>query len=210
MQIKGNFKALRHWPLCREFTGTGELSAQRPVTRQMFPFDDVIMQWNKWSSWHVTQKNNKYGVLVHSIQIDPRSTDIKGLCTSTRSWLYTEPNQFPIAHMTLMATGCGCRFYSSRSLVRLVFDYLNGTHKTRERRTECSGGRNWNLRKLYNIYIWNVAIFLWPFWHAMILFLSRHLQNVLWVIENNFIIVSCVSCVFGGDRLVLIVTRGLG
>ena len=27
----------------REFTGTGEFPAQRPVTRKMFPFDDVIM-----------------------------------------------------------------------------------------------------------------------------------------------------------------------
>ena len=29
MQIKENIKALRHWPLCGEFTGTGEFPAQR-------------------------------------------------------------------------------------------------------------------------------------------------------------------------------------
>ena len=28
-QIKENVKAPRHWPLCREFTGTGEFPAQR-------------------------------------------------------------------------------------------------------------------------------------------------------------------------------------
>ena len=28
-QIKENTKAPRHWPLCREFTGTGEFPAQR-------------------------------------------------------------------------------------------------------------------------------------------------------------------------------------
>ena len=28
MQIKENIKAPRHWPLCREFTGTGEFPAQ--------------------------------------------------------------------------------------------------------------------------------------------------------------------------------------
>ena len=28
-QIKENIKAPRHWPLCREFTGTGEFAAQR-------------------------------------------------------------------------------------------------------------------------------------------------------------------------------------
>ena len=45
-QIKENIKAPRHWPLCGEFTGTGEFPAQsasNQVTRKMFPFDDVIM-----------------------------------------------------------------------------------------------------------------------------------------------------------------------
>ena len=28
-QIKENIKALRHWPLCGEFTGTGEFPAQK-------------------------------------------------------------------------------------------------------------------------------------------------------------------------------------
>ena len=28
-QIKENIKAPRHWPLCEEFTGTGEFPAQR-------------------------------------------------------------------------------------------------------------------------------------------------------------------------------------
>ena len=40
-QPKEIIKTLRHWPLCEEVTG--ELPAQRPVTRKMFPFDDVIM-----------------------------------------------------------------------------------------------------------------------------------------------------------------------
>ena len=37
-QVKGNIKAPRHWPLCGEFTGD-----KWPVTRKMFPFDDVIV-----------------------------------------------------------------------------------------------------------------------------------------------------------------------
>ena len=37
-----NIKTTRHWPLWGEFTETGEFPAQRPVTRKMFPFDDVI------------------------------------------------------------------------------------------------------------------------------------------------------------------------
>ena len=43
-QIKENIKAPRHWSFCGEFTGTGEIPAQKwPVTWKMFPFDDVIM-----------------------------------------------------------------------------------------------------------------------------------------------------------------------
>ena len=40
-QMKENIKAPRHWPLC------GELSGDRPVTRKMFPFHDVIMLINR-------------------------------------------------------------------------------------------------------------------------------------------------------------------
>ena len=36
-------QSTRHWPLCGEFTGTGEFPHKGPVTRKMFPFDDVIM-----------------------------------------------------------------------------------------------------------------------------------------------------------------------
>ena len=46
-QIKENIKAPRRWPLCGEFTG------DRPVTRKMFPFDDVIMvkDMTLWGYW---------------------------------------------------------------------------------------------------------------------------------------------------------------
>ena len=44
-QIKENIKVPRHWFLCGEFTGTVEFPAQRPVTRKIFPVDDVIMSF---------------------------------------------------------------------------------------------------------------------------------------------------------------------
>ena len=45
-QIKENIKALRHWPLSREFTGDRWiLRTKGPVSRKMFPFDDVIMNY---------------------------------------------------------------------------------------------------------------------------------------------------------------------
>ena len=43
-QIKENIKAPRHWPLYGEFIGDRWIPrTKRPVTRKMFPFDDVIM-----------------------------------------------------------------------------------------------------------------------------------------------------------------------
>ena len=46
-QIKENINAPRHWPLCAELTG--EFPAHKgPVTREMFPFDDVIMWSPLW------------------------------------------------------------------------------------------------------------------------------------------------------------------
>ena len=50
-QIKENSKASRHWPLCGEFTGERGIHRwpvnsphKGPLTRKMFPFDDVIMR----------------------------------------------------------------------------------------------------------------------------------------------------------------------
>ena len=49
-QIKENIKAPRHWPLCGEFTGGPVNSPHKgPVTRKMFPFDDVIMWYGTGS-----------------------------------------------------------------------------------------------------------------------------------------------------------------
>ena len=43
-QIKESIKAPRHWPLRGEFTGDRLIPRTNgPVTRKMFPFDDVIM-----------------------------------------------------------------------------------------------------------------------------------------------------------------------
>ena len=43
-QIKENIKALRHWPLCGEFTGDRWIPRTKGQERgKKFPFDDVIM-----------------------------------------------------------------------------------------------------------------------------------------------------------------------
>ena len=45
-QIKENIKAPRHWPLCGESVNSPH---KWPVTRKMFPFDDVIMYYYRLS-----------------------------------------------------------------------------------------------------------------------------------------------------------------
>ena len=42
-QIKGNIKALRHWPLWGNSPVTGEFPTQRASNAEMFPSDDVII-----------------------------------------------------------------------------------------------------------------------------------------------------------------------
>ena len=42
-QIKENIKAPRHWPLCGEFTGTGEFPAQMANNAENVSIEDVIM-----------------------------------------------------------------------------------------------------------------------------------------------------------------------
>ena len=43
-KVKENIKSPRHWPLCGAFTGDRWIPPHKwPVTRKMFPFDDIIM-----------------------------------------------------------------------------------------------------------------------------------------------------------------------
>ena len=53
-QIKGNIKAPRHWPLCGEFTGTGEFPAQRASNAE-----NVSIWWR-----HHVQKRACYWLLI--------------------------------------------------------------------------------------------------------------------------------------------------
>ena len=64
-QIKESIKAPRHWHLCREFTGGRSFPAHKwPVTRNMFTFDDVIMQ--------NTKKREPYAWFMGSNLVDNR------------------------------------------------------------------------------------------------------------------------------------------
>ena len=43
-QIKENIKTPRNWPLCGNSPLTSEFPAKKPITREMFLFDDVIIK----------------------------------------------------------------------------------------------------------------------------------------------------------------------
>ena len=60
-QIKENIKALRHWPLCGDFTGPVNSLHKWPVTRKMFPFDDVIMQLIRSAAKHQWETSSGWG-----------------------------------------------------------------------------------------------------------------------------------------------------
>ena len=57
MQIKENIKAPRHWPLCGEFTGTGEFPAQRAS------YAEYVSIW--WRH-HVNQNKKK---IIHKMHL---------------------------------------------------------------------------------------------------------------------------------------------
>ena len=64
-EIKENIKAPRHWPLWGEFTGHRWIPRKKPVTRKMFPFDDIIMSYGVTKPQWVNYWNNLY--MFHSI-----------------------------------------------------------------------------------------------------------------------------------------------
>ena len=51
VNIKENNKGLRHWPLWGNPPVTGSSPHKGPVTRKMFPFDDVIMCRSVYIPW---------------------------------------------------------------------------------------------------------------------------------------------------------------
>ena len=68
-QIKENIKAPRHWPLCGEFTGTGEFTAQ------MASYAENISIWWRHREWRqfgiITALNSHEHVSKGSLNTDP-------------------------------------------------------------------------------------------------------------------------------------------
>ena len=59
-RTKKNIKAPRHWHLCGEITAvTDEFPHKWPVTRKMFSFDDVIMEYMWIDQYQAISRQNK-------------------------------------------------------------------------------------------------------------------------------------------------------
>ena len=87
-QIKGNIKAPRHWPLCGEFTGDRWIPRLKwPVTRKMFPFDDVIMSIMK-----LTRLYRPHTLLsINPITSHYLACHSRVYCTWTKVWIINHP-----------------------------------------------------------------------------------------------------------------------
>ena len=73
----------RNWPLCGEFTGPGEVSTQRPVTRS---FDALICVWiNGWvnnrEAGDLRRQRGHYDVIVMTELVDCRQLHL------SRTWI---------------------------------------------------------------------------------------------------------------------------
>ena len=112
-------KVPRHWPLCGEFTGTGEFLAQTASNAEKkFPFDDVIMTTFRrpkratgsvaWWSHHITifamwlvhkRYLNIWLMVKHNINLCyslfDTDTTLKIQCQFTQYW-YNYPTPFHI------------------------------------------------------------------------------------------------------------------
>ena len=104
MQIKENIKAPRHWPLCGEFTGTGEFPAQRACYAENVSIWWRHHVWNLFchlkpkfldqevtTSWlrSLLNKIFIYACMWHECPLSPR-----GVQLFLNYWLVCLPNQF--------------------------------------------------------------------------------------------------------------------
>ena len=99
-RIKENIKDPRHWPLCGEFTGDrwiprrGPVNSPHkwPVTRKLFPFDDVIMDLARTHCNIVTSSHIGW---VHTTKGSLQITFVfeRGHCKMRRSETYQSVNE---------------------------------------------------------------------------------------------------------------------
>ena len=68
-QIKENIKVPRHWPFVGYSPETGEFPHKGPVTRKMFPFDDVIICWDIWWCRGTVMTAREINVRLHNTNL---------------------------------------------------------------------------------------------------------------------------------------------
>ena len=65
MQIKENIKASRHWPLCGEFTGTGEFPAQRASNAE-----NISIWWRHHDEHQADNKSHDQHISCNTLSND--------------------------------------------------------------------------------------------------------------------------------------------
>ena len=83
-QIKENIKAPRHWPLCGEFTGTGEFPAQMASNAENFS-----IWWRHFSIWWRHHESCDTSIWV--MQVLPSAISSCLNTVKTRPFLYPLP-----------------------------------------------------------------------------------------------------------------------
>ena len=78
-EIKENVKAPRHWPLCGEFTGTGEFSAQRASYAE-----NVSIWWRHHGTWSVAFTATQTGAHHHLLSCHSQRWDVNGYLQQLR------------------------------------------------------------------------------------------------------------------------------
>ena len=130
-QIKENIKAPRHWPLCGEFTGTGEFPAQRASYAE-----NVSIWWCHHGPWRVTCRHK-----LETWRSMPRGDDdwrifrwhnrkmVEDYC-SVREYLIS----FHVSKLILSVIGKneslftpGLLWRDGNPKVKNVVDYINST-----------------------------------------------------------------------------------
>ena len=132
MPVKENIKAQRHWPLCREFTGTGEFLAQRASdaktnwwrhheSRNSYNFRIRPIKWNWYNIFNTTSMEKEKTMrfdddMKNTISnVDIRQIKIR--------WWYNSFKIFCLSHM--------CGVLTSGNIIQ-IYVYVSSYNWARE------------------------------------------------------------------------------
>ena len=138
MRINENIKAPRHWPLCGKSPGPVDSLHKWPITRKMFPFNDVIMLHGFVTGtgkslllkyrWGITHSLHKWPITRKMFPFNDVIM-LHGFVTGTGKSLLLK-YRWGITHLPLvphiwsgLVQIMVCRLFGAKSLTKPVLDY---------------------------------------------------------------------------------------